>query len=238
VRTREAYAARYDAEIRQLDRQIARLVSGLDALGRPPLVIATADHGEALGEDGFYFAHGHSVGLDQIRVPLLVRPAVPRAPATVVQAVSLVDVAPTLLAAAGLPPPEGGEGRVLPGALADAAAADAAGGAPRALFAEHGRQVAVVRGDRYLARDREPGHALAPDGRPWGRKAPALPERSAALPADPRATLPPYGDSAADRAALEPLLEAFLGATPAPAAERAEVPAESEVRLRALGYAE
>jgi len=236
ARTREAYASRYDAEIRQLDRQIARLVRGLDGLGRPPFAIATADHGEALGEDGYFFAHGHSVGLDQIRVPLLVRPAEPHAAVTVVQPVSLVDVAPTLLAAAGLPAPERADGRELPASL-PGAAAEAADG-PRALFAEHGRQIAVVRGDRYLARDRDPGRAVGPDGRPWGRKAPALPERSAELPAEPAAPLPAYVDPAADRAALEPLLETFLGSAQTPATHRPEVPAETEARLRALGYAE
>jgi len=34
------------------------------------LVVLTADHGEGLGEDGYWFAHGHSAGLDQVRVPL------------------------------------------------------------------------------------------------------------------------------------------------------------------------
>ena len=237
ARTREAYAARYDAEIRQLDRQIRRLVRGLDALGRPPFAIATADHGEALGEDGFFFAHGHSVGLDQIRVPLLVRPGEPREATTIGAPVSLVDVMPTLLAAAGVAPPDGAEGRVLP---ASVAGAPEGADATRPLFAEHGRQVAVVRGDRYLARDRDPGATLGPDGRPWGKKSPALPERTAALPADPTAALPTYSDAdgAADRSALEPLLDGFLGAGRAAATYRPEVPAETRARLGALGYAE
>jgi arylsulfatase len=67
--TREAYERRYADEIRYLDGHLKRLVEGLDALGDPPAVLVTADHGEAFGEDGYYFAHGHSVGLDQIRVP-------------------------------------------------------------------------------------------------------------------------------------------------------------------------
>src|SRR5262245_10713624 len=67
-----AYERRYLDEIRYLDPHVGRLIAALDELGRPA-VLLTADHGEAFGEDGFYFAHGHSVGLDQIRVPLLWR---------------------------------------------------------------------------------------------------------------------------------------------------------------------
>ena len=38
----------------------------------------TSDHGEALGEDEFYFAHSHSLELNLVRVPLvLVGPGIP-----------------------------------------------------------------------------------------------------------------------------------------------------------------
>jgi arylsulfatase A-like enzyme len=236
VRTHEAYEARYVAEIRYLDGELGRLVRGLDAAGRPPLVVATADHGEAFGEDGFFFAHGHSVGLDQIRVPLWVRPIEP-APARVVETpVSLVDVGPTLLRAAGVSPERlpGSEGRALPG---QGAVADAG----RPVFAEHGRQAAVALGARYFARDRSPGATAGPDGRPWGRKAPALPARTAALPSDG----PPSGyqdpdDADAREGArnLEPLLAGFLTGGSLRPADRLEVPEQTRESLRALGYEE
>jgi len=41
----------------------------LDGEGDLPGVLLTADHGEAFGEDGYFFAHGHSLGLELIRVP-------------------------------------------------------------------------------------------------------------------------------------------------------------------------
>jgi arylsulfatase A-like enzyme len=75
VATPSAYEWRYAQEIRYPERNVKRLVAGLDQLGESPAILLTADHGEAFGEDDFYFAHGHSVGLDQIRVPLLWRPA-------------------------------------------------------------------------------------------------------------------------------------------------------------------
>lgn len=77
LRSAAAYGERYLDEIRHLDLHVARLVAAADAGGAPPFVVLTADHGEAFGEDGYFFAHGHSVGLDQVRVPLLVRPAAP-----------------------------------------------------------------------------------------------------------------------------------------------------------------
>jgi arylsulfatase A-like enzyme len=233
VRTREAYEARYLAEIRYLDRELGRLVRGLDARGRAPVVVATADHGEAFGEDGFYFAHGHSVAIDQIRVPLVVRP-VGRASARVVATpVSLVDVAPTLLrAVGGAQPLAGAEGRALPGLASGAEPA----GDP--VFAEHGRQVAVVHAGRYFARDRSPGASVGPDGKPWGKKSPALPARRASLPA---AGFPgPYeaGPAQEEDGALERLLAGFLEEGSVAPAYRPEVPEATRARLRALGYEE
>ncbi|MEE9606727.1 MAG: sulfatase, partial [Myxococcota bacterium] len=109
-----AYERRYLAEIRYLDPHLKRLVDGLDALGEPVAVLLTSDHGEAFGEDDYYFAHGHSVGLDQIRVPLIWRSAGPARARVETAPVSLLDVAPTLLRVAGLDVPEGFGGQPLP----------------------------------------------------------------------------------------------------------------------------
>ena len=216
-----AYAQRYRDEIRYLDPHVTRLVEGLDALGGRPAVLLAADHGEAFGEDGYYFAHGHSVGLDQIRVPLLWRPARPGPSRVVSTPVSLLDVAPTLLRAAGLEVPPAFAGRPLP--LDGGAKPDA----ERPIFAEHERSVAVVLGPRYWSRERAPG----PSG-------PRYAARSAELAGD--GPLPPYAfpDPGASPP-LEPLLERFveIGAGQPPG-ERGEVPEEMHEQLRALGYAD
>jgi arylsulfatase A-like enzyme len=227
------YEGRYLDEIRFLDRQVGRLVRGLDALGEPPAVLLTADHGEAFGEDGYYFAHGHSTGLDQSRVPLLWRPAPGQRGAGVVQeSVSLIDVAPSLLELAGLAMPEDFVGRPLP------LAADAGSGERRAIFAEHGRRVAVVRGRRYYARERDPGAQTRSDGHPWGDENPALPPRTARLEGGPG--LPPYSALPAEppeelEGALRDHLEAW---PPRPGHRHLEVPIQVREQLRALGYAE
>jgi arylsulfatase A-like enzyme len=209
-------------------------VRGLDALGDPPSVLLTADHGEAFGEDGYYFAHGHSTGLDQIWVPLLWRPAPGQRGAGVVrQSVSLVDVAPSLLELAGLARPEAFVGRPLP------LAASASSGGTRAIFAEHGRRAAVVRGQRYYARDRNPQAQTRPDGRPWGDDNPTLPARTAQLEGGPG--LPPYSALPADDLPedLERALRDHLEARNRGREHRhTQVPARLREQLRALGYAE
>jgi len=231
VFTQRAYERRYRAEIEHLDRQLARLVRGLDELGDPPTVLLTADHGEAFGEDGYYFAHGHSVGLDQIRVPLLWRPAAPRTARVESRPVSLIDVAPTLLHAAGAPIPAHWPGRPLPLFGSEPPPVD------RALFAEHTRRVAVVIGRRYYARNRR---RVAPDEYDpnSGGRARLLPARTARL--DPEGDVPAYQPAARTPANvhLERTLATFLRSAQR---ERAgathdDVPEESRRRLRALGY--
>jgi len=91
--TREAYERRYTDEIRYLDGHVKRLVEGLDALGDPPAVLLTADHGEALGEDDYYFAHGEYLYQHQINVPLILK-APGLAAARVKEPVALVDLLP------------------------------------------------------------------------------------------------------------------------------------------------
>jgi choline-sulfatase len=70
------------------------------------IVAFTADHGEMLGERGLWYKMAFFE--DAARVPLVVRGpgGVVRAGARVAAPVSLLDLAPTLLALAGVAPPE------------------------------------------------------------------------------------------------------------------------------------
>jgi arylsulfatase A-like enzyme len=231
--TREAYERRYADEIRYLDGHVKRLVEGLDALGDPPAVLVTADHGEAFGEDGYYFAHGHSVGLDQIRVPLLWRPAAPGAPAVARAAVSLLDVAPTLLRVAGLEVPEAWPGQPLP----VTGSPISAGSPDRAIFAEHSRRAAVIVGDDYFARDHRKVVAGEPDPNSGG-VVKLLPARTARLDASGATPAYELADGNPVAAELEPALASFLedAARSRVGATRDAVPEEMRERLRALGY--
>ena len=68
------YVKRYDAEIAFADAQLGRLFAILESHPQmaDSLLIVTSDHGESMGEDGFHFAHSHSVGLDLVSVPLVI----------------------------------------------------------------------------------------------------------------------------------------------------------------------
>ena len=113
--------AAYDAAIRYVDEEIARLFEGLRRarLLDSSVVIITADHGEefwdhaeierAWADDprGIWgVGHGHTLFQEQLHVPLVLSaPALPRGLRSSC-AVSLVDVAPTSLALLGLPVPQ------------------------------------------------------------------------------------------------------------------------------------
>lgn len=99
------YEARYAAEVREMDRQVTRVLQSLETRGLASgtLVILTADHGEALSDDhGYYFSHGNGLTRDQIHVPLVLSyPGV--TPGVVDRLVSTADVVPTVLELLGLP---------------------------------------------------------------------------------------------------------------------------------------
>jgi arylsulfatase A-like enzyme len=96
----------YDRSIAHLDDQLGRLFAGAPRLAAraDALVIVTSDHGEALGEHG---RMSHAILDDaNCRVPLLVDwPGSARPREHAGEPVSLTAVAPTILAAAGVPIP-------------------------------------------------------------------------------------------------------------------------------------
>jgi arylsulfatase A-like enzyme len=105
----------YDSDIRFLDREIGPLLDALDRpkFARNTLLVVTADHGEEFWDRGGY-EHGHSVYREVTRVPLFVRwPGRIAAGTVVSDPVSLLDVTPTLLWAAGVDA-GGVQGRKLP----------------------------------------------------------------------------------------------------------------------------
>ena len=106
-------AAAYDEEIAYVDEQIGRLFDEMQERGwlEDTLVLLTSDHGEEFFEHGG-FEHGHSMYEEVIRVPLIIwgpGVAAGRDP----RPVSLVDLMPTVLAATGVPVPDGLPGRSL-----------------------------------------------------------------------------------------------------------------------------
>jgi arylsulfatase A-like enzyme len=112
----EVLRALYEAEIATVDSLLGELVEELRAqdLLDETLVVVTSDHGENLGEHGL-IDHMLSMYEATIRVPLVLRyPERIAAGLVDDRLASLVDVAPTILDACGLPADAlGGPGRSL-----------------------------------------------------------------------------------------------------------------------------
>jgi choline-sulfatase len=107
----------YEAELVYVDRILGEFLGFLDRreLLKRALVVFTSDHGEGLEEHG-ESTHGYFVYQSTLHVPLLIHwPAGPRRfpQDRVDEAISLLDVAPTILDAIGLPRPSGMRGRSL-----------------------------------------------------------------------------------------------------------------------------
>lgn len=101
----------YDGALASLDAQLGRLLAGWEARHPDSVVLLTSDHGEGLG-DGGEQGHGLLLHDPTLRVPLILRaPDLP--PGEVVDPVGHSDIAPTLLALAGLPVPPELQGRDL-----------------------------------------------------------------------------------------------------------------------------
>ncbi len=129
----------YDGEIASVDAALGVLIERLRTQGRldRTLVVVTADHGESLGEHGER-THGYGLYDATLRVPLILRgPGVP-AGVRVPGVVSTTSIAPTLLAAAGLPAFAQSDGIDLATVMAGAEASGVAYAETLATRIDHG----------------------------------------------------------------------------------------------------
>jgi arylsulfatase A-like enzyme len=143
-------AAHYYASISHLDHHVGRLVRLLRERGRydRTMVVFTSDHGEFLGFHHLLLKHNHPYD-PVVRVPLLVKPPAGTASGDRDDLVSGVDLAPTILAACGIEPPDHWPGADL-----------LAGPTGRAVVA------AETEEGYYLARSHRYKLIMAPPGRP------------------------------------------------------------------------
>jgi arylsulfatase len=107
--------AAYYAMIEQVDTEVGRMMKTLEQTGQADntIVIYMSDHGEMLGDHGIYLKGPHFYDC-AIRVPLIVRwPGQYKAGLRSDALVEMVDLAPTLLEATGIPIAPGMQGRPL-----------------------------------------------------------------------------------------------------------------------------
>lgn len=227
----------YDNQIHRVDGLIRRLLGSLDEEGEldRTLVIVTSDHGEGLGQHGYY-SHGLHLYEEQVRVPLIVKPSAARewTPRRIRDAVSLLDVVPTVLELTGgsVGPP--GDGRSLVPQLLGGTSPD------------HGRWLLLqrryfshraleARGRRFASR--ESLHALRGDGALKYLRSGGGEEQMYDLDADPHEVRNLAADRPAEAEALRTRLQELLQARAGEAdvAEQ-DVDAETLEALEALGY--
>lgn len=109
----EVFRLRYDQQLAQTDEHIAGFLNSLpkETL-KDTVIILSSDHGEAFGEHGKVWHGNNGLFEEELHVPLMMR--VPGVGARRVnEAVSLMDLAPTILSLMRLPVPETFDGRSL-----------------------------------------------------------------------------------------------------------------------------
>lgn len=110
----------YEREIRGMDAELGRLLRGVEASGRDPVLAVVSDHGEGLGDHG-EVTHGILLHEETMRGFLGIRvpptsPAHGRLHGVHEAMVSYADLVPTLLDALDLPPMPDLDGRSVLGA--------------------------------------------------------------------------------------------------------------------------
>lgn len=116
---KQSITAAYYAMIELIDDSVGRMLAALEKTGQldNTIVIFMSDHGEMLGDHGFYLKGPHFYE-QAVRVPLIFSwPGHFKEDLKADALVELVDIAPTLLEAAGIDPPEGMQGKSLSGML-------------------------------------------------------------------------------------------------------------------------
>jgi arylsulfatase A-like enzyme len=215
--------ALYDGEIRFTDDNLGRILAALDAHGRlrDALVVVTADHGEEFFEHG---GKGHQKSLfdEVVRVPLVFRwPGGLPADRVIGDQVRLVDLAPTILALAGLRPGDPMQGRDLSPLLRGGVLESVP--ALIELLVDRNDVRGIRRQDSKTISWRHAGQSFLYD-----------------LLRDPREENPigaPSGDLDRELAAIDGLLEEGFGLTRGAAPTRFEMAPHLRRRLGVLGYA-
>jgi arylsulfatase A-like enzyme len=219
-RMHEAYAG----SVAYLDEHLGALFDDLRRRGLwdRSLVVLTADHGEEFREHGGWW-HGTTLYDEQVHVPLIVKPPGGRGARVVEEFATSLDIAPTVLAAAGASVPSTLQGHGLP----------LDGGPPpsrQSVFAEEDLEGNVLQ----AVRTRDWKLVTANPGNPRG----LAPEELYDLPKDPGE----HANVVASRPADAETMRAELGKSVLKAreygsgSESVAMDPATRQRLKSLGY--
>ncbi len=212
----------YASNVEYMDRFIGNLVEALKAAGvyDNTMIVLVADHGEEFYEHKGWW-HGTTLYDEETHVPFLVKlPKNAKAGTRVKSTVQLLDVAPTIVAACGVPTPQCFQGRDL---FSDAKA-------PVAFYAQEdheGNVLESVRSDRWKM-------ILANEGNPRG----LAPLELYDMQADPGESRNLAGEQPEVVARLKDDLEHLrtFAKSGAVTGQSGALDNASKERLRALGY--
>jgi arylsulfatase A-like enzyme len=218
----QTFSRLYDGEVRYLDEQLGLLFDWLktEGLYDGALIILTGDHGEEFQEHGGWW-HGQTLYQEQIAVPLIIKyPRGVQAGSVVTDLVRSLDIAPTILDAAGAPVPEAMMGRSLLGSTA----------APPYAFAEEDHEGNVLHALRTASHKLILANADNPRGLPA--------ETLFDLVADPGERQNLFADQGDRARSLQETLrqELTLALERAVESEAGSVDASLQEKLHDLGY--
>ncbi len=213
----------YDSDVAYLDEELGRLIAALEKTGvyDNTIVVAIADHGEALGEHN-YVGHSAAIYNEQTKVPFFIR--YPRAIPSGVKIeaqVRSVDVAPTLLALLGLKHSSELDGISLLPMLADPKQATDRTAVSETFHIPGNRLVAVSDGRYKLISNVDDGIELLFDIRKDPLELRNIVDREVAVAVRLRAETKEYVARVADNAL-----------------DQADIDPSVRQRLRTLGYVE
>ena len=229
----------YASEVREMDAEIAALLGAVDVVAGldETVVVVAADHGEEFDERGSLH-HSHTLYQELVGVPLLVRPAGGVEASRVDVPVGLIDVAPTALELAGLPPLPGSTGRSL-APLARGESLEAAPTIVTERFAHSGgRRLTAIREGRWKLHLRRATTGAVPGEAPLASEIALFDLRADPGERDDRAAEQPerVRRMLAALRAWELAADERVEAEAREATEAAPVSPETEAALRALGY--
>lgn len=216
------YESLYAEEILYTDAWLGRLLEAFTnrAPGRESIVLLTADHGESLGENNYWFSHGHTTLPPLARVPFILR-APGLSPGRSDRLVSHVDVLPTLLGLAGLPSDPTARGIALGNVLRDETPV-----AKRFVYSDIGSEVSAYSDDGFIRISGTEGAWLPENSR--STETPQLWLHYTWQPGNPWQLQPSRRDQPAE---IEAYLQSAEPMSRTPALELDDIE-----RLRALGY--
>jgi arylsulfatase A-like enzyme/Flp pilus assembly protein TadD len=214
----------YAAAIAYDDAQLGRLLESVRraAASRPVLIVVTADHGESQGEHG-EATHGLVAYDSTLHVPLVVTGPGFTAKARATAFARHVDIVPTVLEAAGLPPDPALPGRTLRAVAGTPAGDESVVGAFENLSPRFDLGWAAIEGVRTAR---------------WKYTAVPEPPELYDVLADPGERENRIAEAPDVREWMEAARRRLLAAAPIPRAPSDGISPEVAERLAALGYVE